>query len=243
MRNDTHMDKMDELLFSIADEADAFVDYEALKEAIEEKRAEKRKRKNLWLRFGPVAAVLTVGLMAGLVFLRAELGLGGSNTASPMQKEARYGCSESAQDNASITAATLAPEDALQNAEPDDTGAPLTGQGDRNDESGDTGTIYSVRERSGLTLIPAALSGSAADLRVHPDGSVELIFSDGRTFTASYGAVQDAGGSLLAGQYRIEAQDDETRLHISYLADPSTLILIETQGFTADEVRAAIETW
>lgn len=79
-------DKFDDIMRSVADEADARVDYDAMREAILRKNEKNSKRlRARIIRYGSMAAALAILLGAGAMLLK---GGGGANTAESAEMSA-----------------------------------------------------------------------------------------------------------------------------------------------------------
>ena len=78
-------DKFDALMKNVADEADAKVDYAAMREAILQKAAAERRKRARFVRYGAMAATLVILAGAGTLFLHAKGGFNASmdNCAPP----------------------------------------------------------------------------------------------------------------------------------------------------------------
>ena len=78
-------DKFDALMKTVADEADAKVDYVAMREAILQKAAAERRKRARFVRYGAMAATLVILAGAGTLFLHAKGGFNASmdNCAPP----------------------------------------------------------------------------------------------------------------------------------------------------------------
>ncbi len=79
-------DQFDLLMKSIADEADAKLDYSAMREAVLQKAAAQKRKRARTLRYGAMAASFVVLLGAGALFLTAQGGFGfdsAANEAAP----------------------------------------------------------------------------------------------------------------------------------------------------------------
>lgn len=102
-------DRFDELMKSIADQADARVDYAAMHDAILQKAAaEKRRKRTRILRYGAVAATFVVLVGVGSIFLHTggvDLGAATKASDTPM---AAPGAAPGTQE-----ADTASPEDAM----------------------------------------------------------------------------------------------------------------------------------
>ncbi|GEM_PF-760942 len=81
-------DEFDKLMKCIADEADAKVDYAAMREAVLQKAAAERRKRMQIVRYGAMAATLVILAGAGTLFLRAKGGLARSaENAAPQAPE------------------------------------------------------------------------------------------------------------------------------------------------------------
>lgn len=89
--------KMDELLYSIADEANETVDYAAMLDAIR-KKAAARKRVNAIIKYGSMAAAFIVLAAVGSIWLRVS---GADNNASSNEAMPQEACMDVSMDTVS----------------------------------------------------------------------------------------------------------------------------------------------
>lgn len=82
--NKTEQDKLDALLFGIADEADADVDYNAMLGAIY-KKAAARKKRTAFVKYGSMAAAAAIVLAVGGLWIGMNGCKSSENTAAPQE--------------------------------------------------------------------------------------------------------------------------------------------------------------
>lgn len=159
---ETH-DKLDALLYGIADEADASVDYAAMLAAIS-KKVKAQRRRNLIIRLSSIAAAAVVMLSIGGMWLKMNMkSSADENMAPPEAPEAMVGyampqdsaAGEAARDTdgldvapAEAPAATGAPDGVCKGA------API-----QENCAADENTAYGDADNGGITSAPASGSG------------------------------------------------------------------------------------
>lgn len=138
--NITGQDRLDALLFDIADEEDMKVDYAAMLDTVY-KKAAARKKRTAFVKYGSMAAAAAIALAAGGLWLAMNGTAANTNEAAPQAPEFMCGTA----DCSGLEAAF--PMDA---PEPDATDAPAEGAGDMNDTAAGDGELRSTVMAPGL---------------------------------------------------------------------------------------------
>lgn len=138
--NITGQDRLDALLFDIADEEDMKVDYAAMLDTVY-KKAAARKKRTAFVKYGSMAAAAAIALAAGGLWLAMNGTAAKMNEAAPQAPEFMCGTA----DCSGLEAAF--PMDA---PEPDATDAPAEGAGDMNDTAAGDGELRSTVMAPGL---------------------------------------------------------------------------------------------
>lgn len=203
---ETH-DKLDALLYGIADEADASVDYAAMLAAIS-KKVKAQRRRNLIIRLSSIAAAAVVMLSIGGMWLKMNMkSSADENMAPPEAPEAMVGyampqdsaAGEAARDTAGLDmapaeapAATGAPDGVCKGA------API-----QENYAADENTAYGDADNGGITSAPASGSGeptlcsalvwheAGMELPGVTFGSIDSIESDENGFACTVSGCTD----------------------------------------------------
>ena len=138
--NMTGQDRLDALLFDIADEEDMKVDYAAMLGTVY-KKAAARKKRTAFVKYGSMAAAAAIALAAGGLWLAMNGTAANTNEAAPQAPEFMCGTS----DCSGLEAAF--PRDAPKPAATD---APAEGAGDMNDTAAGDGELRSTVMAPGL---------------------------------------------------------------------------------------------
>lgn len=138
--NMTGQDRLDALLFDIADEENMKVDYAAMLDTVY-KKAAARKKRTAFVKYGSMAAAAAIALAAGGLWLAMNGTAANTNEAAPQAPEFMCGTA----DCSGLEAAF--PMDA---PEPDATDAPAEGAGDMNDTAAGDGELRSTVMVPGL---------------------------------------------------------------------------------------------
>lgn len=138
--NMTGQDRLDALLFDIADEEDMKVDYAAMLDTVY-KKAAARKKRTAFVKYGSMAAAAAIALAAGGLWLAMNGTAAKMNEAAPQAPEFMCGTA----DCNGLEAAF--PMDA---PEPAATDAPAEGAGDMNDTAAGDGELRSTVMAPGL---------------------------------------------------------------------------------------------
>lgn len=138
--NMTGQDRLDALLFDIADEEDMKVDYAAMLDTVY-KKAAARKKRTAFVKYGSMAAAAAIALAAGGLWLAMNGTAAKMNEAAPQAPELMCGTA----DCSGLEAAF--PMDA---PEPDATDAPAEGAGDLSDTAAGDGELRSTVMAPGL---------------------------------------------------------------------------------------------
>lgn len=138
--NMTGQDRLDALLFDIADEEDMKVDYAAMLDTVY-KKAAARKKRTAFVKYGSMAAAAAIALAAGGLWLAMNGTAAKMNEAAPQAPEFMCGTA----DCNGLEAAF--PMDA---PEPDATDAPAEGAGDMSDTAAGDGELRSTVMAPGL---------------------------------------------------------------------------------------------
>ena len=125
--NMTGQDRLDALLFDIADEADAGIDYAAMLDTVY-KKAAARKKRTAFVKYGSMAAVAAIALAVGGLWFAMHGTAAKMNEAAPQAPEFMCGADSGTADCSGMEAAF--PMDA---PEPEASEAPAEGAGDMND--------------------------------------------------------------------------------------------------------------
>ena len=138
--NMTGQDRLDALLFDIADEEDMKVDYAAMLDTVY-KKAAARKKRTAFVKYGSMAAAAAIAVAAGGLWLAMNGTAAKMNEAAPQAPELMCGTA----DCSGLEAAF--PMDA---PEPDATDAPAEGAGDLSDTAAGDGELRSTVMAPGL---------------------------------------------------------------------------------------------
>lgn len=138
--NMTGQDRLDALLFDIADEEDMKVDYAAMLDTVY-KKAAARKKRTAFVKYGSMAAAAAIALAAGGLWLAMNGTAAKMNEAAPQAPEFMCGTA----DCSGLEAAF--PMDAPKPAATD---APAEGAGDMNDTAAGDGELRSTVMAPGL---------------------------------------------------------------------------------------------
>ena len=143
--NMTGQDRLDALLFDIADEEDMKVDYAAMLDTVY-KKAAARKKRTAFVRYGSMAAAAAIALAVGGMWFAMNGTAANTNEAAPQAPEFMCGVDSGTADCSGLEAAF--PRDAPKPAATD---APAEGAGDMNDTAaGDDGELRSTVMAPGL---------------------------------------------------------------------------------------------
>lgn len=169
-----NMDKMDGILKNLADQADAGVDYAAMRAAIEKKRAQKRAQQARFIRYGSMAAAAAIVLGVGALYLARGSGLGNmAKSASPAaydsyattgDEQSALGALMESSSEEMIESPSAAPEgQSLEDAAP----APQAAANDAGDSanrepSQENGGANGTDSASAATAPPLLCGGAAA---------------------------------------------------------------------------------
>ena len=138
--NMTGQDRLDALLFDIADEEDMKVDYAAMLDTVY-KKAAARKKRTAFVKYGSMAAAAAIALAVGGLWFAMNGTAANTNEAAPQAPEFMCGTA----DCSGLEAAF--PMDA---PEPAATDAPAEGAGDMNDTAAGDGELRSTVMAPGL---------------------------------------------------------------------------------------------
>lgn len=138
--NMTGQNRLDALLFDIADEEDMKVDYAAMLDTVY-KKAAARKKRTAFVKYGSMAAAAAIALAAGGLWLAMNGTAANTNEAAPQAPEFMCGTA----DCNGLEAAF--PMDAPKPAATD---APAEGAGDMNDTAAGDGELRSTVMAPGL---------------------------------------------------------------------------------------------
>lgn len=136
--NMTGRDRLDALLFDIADEEDMKVDYAAMLDTVY-KKAAARKKRTAFVKYGSMAAAAAIALAVGGLWFAMNGTAANTNEAAPQAPEFMCGV------DSGLEAAF--PMDA---PEPDATDAPAEGAGDLSDTAAGDGELRSTVMAPGL---------------------------------------------------------------------------------------------
>lgn len=143
--NMTGQDRLDALLFDIADEEDMKVDYAAMLDTVY-KKAAARKKRTAFVRYGSLAAAAAIALAVGGLWFAMNGTAANTNEAAPQAPEFMCGVDSGTADCNGMEAAF--PMDAPK---PVATDAPAEGAGDMNDTAaGGDGELRSTVMAPGL---------------------------------------------------------------------------------------------
>lgn len=201
--NMTGQDRLDALLFDIADEENMKVDYAAMLDTVY-KKAAARKKRTAFVKYGSMAAAAAIALAAGGLWLAMNGTAAKMNEAAPQAPEFMCGTA----DCNGLEAAF--PMDA---PEPAATDAPAEGAGDMNDTAAGDGELRSTVMAPGLAD-ECGLRWIAKDITL-PDinfgAYYDVTKDDADGFECIvYGCTQaDAEGYMaeIAAMYGAKAED------------------------------------
>lgn len=201
--NMTGQDRLDALLFDIADEEDMKVDYAAMLDTVY-KRAAARKKRTAFVKYGSMAAAAAIALAAGGLWLAMNGTAANTNEAAPQAPEFMCGTA----DCNGLEAAF--PMDAPKPAASD---APAEGAGDMSDTAAGDGELRSTVMAPGLAD-ECGLRWIAKDITL-PDinfgAYYDVTKDDADGFECIvYGCTQaDAEGYMaeIAAMYGAKAED------------------------------------
>ena len=143
--NMTGQDRLDALLFDIADEEDMKVDYAAMLDTVY-KKAAARKKRTAFVKYGSMAAAAAIALAVGGLWFAMNGTAANTNEAAPQAPEFMCGVDSGTADCSGLEAAF--PMDA---PEPAATDAPAEGAGDMSDTAaGGDGELRSTVMAPGL---------------------------------------------------------------------------------------------
>lgn len=143
--NMTGQDRLDALLFDIADEEDMKVDYAAMLDTVY-KKAAARKKRTAFVKYGSMAAAAAIALAVGGLWFAMNGTAANTNEAAPQAPEFMCGVDSGTADCSGLEAAF--PMDAPK---PDATDAPAEGAGDMSDTAaGGDGELRSTVMAPGL---------------------------------------------------------------------------------------------
>lgn len=143
--NMTGQDRLDALLFDIADEEDMKVDYAAMLDTVY-KKAAARKKRTAFVKYGSMAAAAAIALAVGGLWFAMNGTAANTNEAAPQAPEFMCGVDSGTADCSGLEAAF--PMDAPKPAATD---APAEGAGDMNDTAaGGDGELRSTVIAPGL---------------------------------------------------------------------------------------------
>ncbi len=143
--NMTGQDRLDALLFDIADEEDMKVDYAAMLDTVY-KKAAARKKRTAFVKYGSMAAAAAIALAVGGLWFAMNGTAANTNEAAPQAPEFMCGVDSGTADCNGMEAAF--PMDAPKPAATD---APAEGAGDMNDTAaGGDGELRSTVMAPGL---------------------------------------------------------------------------------------------
>ena len=143
--NMTGQDRLDALLFDIADEEDMKVDYAAMLDTVY-KKAAARKKRTAFVKYGSMAAAAAIALAVGGLWFAMNGTAANTNEAAPQAPEFMCGVDSGTADCSGLEAAF--PMDAPKPAATD---APAEGAGDMNDTAaGGDGELRSTVMAPGL---------------------------------------------------------------------------------------------
>lgn len=221
-------DEFDKLMKCIADEADAKVDYAAMREAVLQKAAAERHKRMQIVRYGAMAATLVILAGAGTLFLRAKGGLiRGAGNAAPQALE----CAPE-----DIGGSDMAPEPACAPEEP----------------------LFSYESESALTTEKAGSEGAAAVRGPVPNANEPAptvgSFSGnaGPAETTAAQSAEELASLCLAARTRAEESAPQAALaSFEFLYAPAEAaegyrlmdVLADASGVTYTYNRAAAETY
>lgn len=143
--NMTGQDRLDALLFDIADEEDMKVDYAAMLDTVY-KKAAARKKRTAFVKYGSMAAAAAIALAVGGLWFAMNGTAANTNEAAPQAPEFMCGVDSGTADCSGLEAAF--PMDAPKPAATD---APAEGAGDMSDTAaGGDGELRSTVMAPGL---------------------------------------------------------------------------------------------
>ena len=216
-------DAFDALMKSIADEADAKVDYAAMHAAVLQKAAAMRRRRAQFVRYGAMAATLVVLAGVGTLFLRArgDAARSGEN-AAPQTVEFSMG------DQAVDMAPEGAPEEPAPGCVPESV-CPTEKTGDAGVASG-AGASNAARNEAGTP--GAGISGHAAQEPLIAMSADELV----SLCLAARTADDSAESALASFEWLYEPVSAGKGYRLLEIA-------ADASGITYTYNRAAAETW
>lgn len=202
--NMTGQDRLDALLFDIADEENMKVDYAAMLDTVY-KKAAARKKRTAFVKYGSMAAAAAIALAVGGLWFAMNGTAANTNEAAPQAPEFMCGTA----DCSGLEAAF--PMDA---PEPDATDAPAEGAGDMNDTAAGDGELRSSVMAPGLAD-ECGLRWIAKDITL-PDinfgAYYDVTKDDADGFECIvYGCTQADAESYMAeiaAMYGVKAEDD-----------------------------------
>ena len=220
--NMTGQDRLDALLFDIADEEDMKVDYAAMLDTVY-KKAAARKKPTAFVKYGSMAAAAAIALAAGGLWLAMNGTAAKMNEAAPQATEFMCGTA----DCSGLEAAF--PMDAPKPAATD---APAEGAGDMSDTAAGDGELRSTVMAPGLAD-ECGLRWIAKDITL-PDinfgAYYDVTKDDADGFECIvYGCTQaDAEGYMakIAAMYGAKAEDDG----MSIMIDGGITVTLAPEG-------------
>lgn len=205
--NMTGQDRLDALLFDIADEEDMKVDYAAMLDTVY-KKAAARKKRTAFVKYGSMAAAAAIALAVGGLWFAMNGTAANTNEAAPQAPEFMCGVDSGTADCNGLEAAF--PMDA---PEPDATDAPAEGAGDMNDTAAGDEELRSTVMAPGLAdecgLRWIAKDITLPDINFGAYYDVTKDYADGFECIV-YGCTQaDAEGYMakIAAMYGAKAED------------------------------------
>lgn len=219
--NKTEQDKLDALLFGIADEADADVDYDAMLGAIY-KKAAARKKRTAFVKYGSMAAAAAIVLAAGGLWFAMNGGKSNENTAAPQEpalmlsqgaSDSGFDCCDVAETGLPTEAAPEASEEPAMAAVPNacNSNGYVTGGGEDNSQKS-TATADGLEESTKLcwtangVILPEINFGTYYEITKNDTDGFECAVygcteADAESYMADiaamYGAKAENGGMTI----------------------------------------------
>lgn len=220
--NMTGQDRLDALLFDIADEEDMKVDYAAMLDTVY-KKAAARKKRTAFVKYGSMAAAAAIALAVGGLWFAMNGTAANTNEAAPQATEFMCGTADCSGMEAAF------PMDA---PEPDATDAPAEGAGDMSDTAAGDGELRSTVMAPGLAD-ECGLRWIAKDITL-PDinfgAYYDVTKDDADGFECIvYGCTQADAESYMAeiaAMYGAKAEDDG----MSIMIDGGITVTLAPEG-------------
>lgn len=201
--NKTEQDKLDALLFGIADEADADVDYDAMLGAIY-KKAAARKKRTAFVKYGSMAAAAAIVLAVGGLWIGMNGCKSNENAAAPQEpalmlsqgaSDSGFDCCDVAETELSTEAASEASEEPAMAAVPNacNSNGYVTGGGE--DQQKSTTAAGSIAENAELSWTAGNIALPEISFGTH----YEILKNDTDGFEcAVYGCTEADAESYMA---------------------------------------------